>query len=89
MRMSGKRALVTGAASGIGKAVVSAFVQEGAEVIAADMAYVESRPPDGAAALELHLDVADPAAWEGLLERTGPAGCAGGVCQHLGGALYR
>ena len=70
MRMSGKRALVTGAASGIGKAVVSAFVQEGAEVIAADMAYVESRPPD-AAALELHLDVADPAAWEGLLERTG------------------
>jgi len=37
MRLSGKKALVTGAASGIGKAVVTAFLDEGAEVTAADI----------------------------------------------------
>jgi 3-oxoacyl-[acyl-carrier protein] reductase len=39
MRLTGKTALVTGAASGIGKAVVAAFQREGAKVIAADIEY--------------------------------------------------
>lgn len=71
MRLSGKRALVTGAASGIGKAVVSAFIEEGAEVIAADLAFTEISPRTSASVLELHLDVADPASWENLLNRAG------------------
>ncbi|UAK24772.1 SDR family oxidoreductase [Sphingomonas nostoxanthinifaciens] len=37
-RLSGKTCLVTGAAQGIGRAVVEAFVREGARVIATDMA---------------------------------------------------
>jgi NAD(P)-dependent dehydrogenase (short-subunit alcohol dehydrogenase family) len=44
MRMNGARALVTGAASGIGKAVSAKLLEEGAEVFAADVAFLESTP---------------------------------------------
>lgn len=37
MRIEGKRALVTGAGSGIGKGVSERFVQEGATIVAADI----------------------------------------------------
>lgn len=37
-RLKGKRAVVTGAARGIGKAIAQAFVAEGAEVLLADIA---------------------------------------------------
>ena len=36
-RLDGKKALVTAAAQGIGKATVEAFSREGAEVIATDI----------------------------------------------------
>ncbi|MGB7656250.1 MAG: SDR family oxidoreductase [Novosphingobium sp.] len=36
-RLSGKRAVITGAAQGIGKAIAAAFVAEGAELLLADL----------------------------------------------------
>jgi NAD(P)-dependent dehydrogenase (short-subunit alcohol dehydrogenase family) len=68
MRLSGKKALVTGAASGIGKAVVNAFLHEGAEVIGADIAYA-GRAPEPAEHLQLlELDVTREDDWERLAQ---------------------
>lgn len=67
--LKGKRALVTGAAGGIGAAVVAALVEEGAQVVATDL------PSAGLSALARDgvrvepLDVADGAAVEALFER--------------------
>lgn len=53
MRLEGQRAIVTGAGSGIGAAIAAAFVREGADVAALDVA-----PPPGG----ITCDVRDPAA---------------------------
>ena len=45
--MKGKAALVTGAASGIGRAVAAKLQEEGAEIFAADIAFPESTPACG------------------------------------------
>jgi NAD(P)-dependent dehydrogenase (short-subunit alcohol dehydrogenase family) len=65
MRLSGKHALVTGAASGIGKAVVAAFLQEGAEVIGADIAYADKAQEPGPVRL-VGLDVTREDDWKRL-----------------------
>ena len=41
-RLKGKRAIITGAASGIGKEVARQFVMEGARVVIADLDESES-----------------------------------------------
>lgn len=70
--LSGRSALVTGAASGIGAAVVETFVSAGAAVSAWDVRWpggpgpVEGRRPDGSAATvsRAAVDVTDPEAVE-------------------------
>ena len=50
MRLEGKTAIVTGAASGIGFATAALFVAEGAHVIAADLGMPELEGTTGVAA---------------------------------------
>lgn len=54
-RLEGRRVLVTGAASGIGRAVAALFLQAGAQVAALD----RYSPDDLAGALRLQADVTD------------------------------
>jgi 2-keto-3-deoxy-L-fuconate dehydrogenase len=80
-RLSGKRALVTAAGQGIGRASADAFVREGAHVIATD---IDPRLLATAGAAETAaLDVTDQAAVRALVERVGPVdilfNCAGYV----------
>ena len=80
-RLAGKRALVTAAGQGIGRAAAELFAREGAEVFATDLR-VEAL--DGAAGLKVRrLDVTDGAAIEALAGEIGTVdvlfNCAGVV----------
>lgn len=84
MRLQGKKAVITAAAAGIGRATALAFVREGAQVIATDV------NPDKLAELRslpgIHtekLDVLDPKAIEAFAKEVGAVdilfNCAGFV----------
>jgi NAD(P)-dependent dehydrogenase (short-subunit alcohol dehydrogenase family) len=74
-RLEGKVALVTGAASGIGRVTAERLAEEGAVVVVTD---VQDEAGEQAAAairagggdaLYLHLDVTDEAGWQAVVER--------------------
>jgi NAD(P)-dependent dehydrogenase (short-subunit alcohol dehydrogenase family) len=65
-RFEGKVALVTGAASGIGKATVERLASEGAVVAAVDVADLAA--VDSSAASRHQCDVSDPAAVQALVD---------------------
>jgi 3-hydroxybutyrate dehydrogenase len=72
--LSNRRALVTGAASGIGLAVARAFAEHGATVVLADvdadrLAGVAASIPG---AIPLHADLSSRAAVQDLADRAGP-----------------
>jgi 3alpha(or 20beta)-hydroxysteroid dehydrogenase len=79
-RMTGKRAIVTGAAQGQGAAIARAFVEEGAQVVIADVAdepgqlladeLAKEHSVDGQpAAYFRHHDVSDEDSWTALVEQ--------------------
>ncbi len=72
-RMEGKIALITGCASGLGKASAELIVEEGGQVMIADINATagESLAQSlGAAAAFVHLDVTDEASWIAAINAT-------------------
>src|SRR5438552_3466602 len=82
-RLAGKRALVTAAGQGIGRAAALAFAAEGASVLATDIAEEKLVPLADALIATRRLDVTDDAAIAALAEELGPLdvlfNCAGFV----------
>ncbi|MGB8478595.1 MAG: 3-oxoacyl-ACP reductase family protein [Acidobacteriaceae bacterium] len=76
MRLSGKVAVVTGAAVGLGRAVADRFAREGAVVVAADInetdgtALSEQLRERGSEAMFVRTDVADEASVQQLIDST-------------------
>ncbi|MDG2306646.1 MAG: SDR family NAD(P)-dependent oxidoreductase [Candidatus Binatia bacterium] len=74
-RLEGKRAIVTGAGSGIGRATAKRFAEEGASVLAVDLAEeaigqtVSEIQSAGGTAAAATTDVGDEAAVEALVDR--------------------
>lgn len=85
-RLQGKRALVTAAGAGMGRAAVLAFLREGASVLATDVDDALLAGLRGHAGLEAaRLDVLDDAAVQAFVEKAGAVdilfNCAGWVHQ--------
>lgn len=77
-RLAGRRALITGAADGIGLGIARLFAREGGDVIMADWnlekaeAEAETIRREGGQASALHVDVADQAAVLAMMAAAGP-----------------
>ena len=77
MRLAGKVALITGAASGMGQSEALIFAREGARVVVADLLDVEGRQTAdkivaaGGQARFVKLDVTSEADWRAAIEATG------------------
>jgi len=76
MRLEGKVALITGAASGMGASMARIFAREGAKVVVADQLdddgkkiVAEITQANGAASFQ-HLDVTDEANWKDVVAKT-------------------
>lgn len=85
-RLAGKRALVTAAGAGMGRAAVLAFAREGAQVVATDISADSLQSLSGLAGIETsQLDVTDEIAVAKFVEATGAVdilfNCAGWVHQ--------
>ena len=83
-RLTGKRALVTGAGQGIGRAVALAMAAEGAQVIATSRSLDKLADLDGADAISVSaMDVTDETAIKKTFAEAGPVeilvNCAGWV----------
>lgn len=76
MRLAGKVAIVSGAASGMGAATARRFGKEGAKVVVADMLEEDGRKvaadinAAGGAAEFMKLDVTDEANWQSVVQAT-------------------
>lgn len=76
MRLAGRVAIISGAASGMGAATARRFAKEGARVIVGDILEDEGRQvvseivAAGGTAAFMRLDVTDEAAWRGVVEAT-------------------
>ncbi len=71
-RLQGKRAIVTAAAAGIGRACAIAFAREGATVFATDLDEAALPTSSDGIAERARLDVRDSAAIDALAQRLGP-----------------
>ena len=87
--LQGRRAVVTGAASGFGKAITAALIQRGATVVATDVndeGLAQLAGEIGSDALRTQrLDVGDATAWASLITDLGPFDLAllnAGVATH-------
>lgn len=79
-RLSGKSALITGAARGIGRAFAQAYLREGAQVAIADIDGARARESAaalGSAAIALEMDVTDQESIDNALDEA--IGAFGGI----------
>ena len=91
MRFAGKTAVVTGAASGIGRETARLFAREGANVFAADLdlAGVQSLAAEMDGIIAVACDVCDVAQIKALMDHAGAAGGIDVVFNNAGAGCAR